>query len=77
MSNYKENPNNFAPYLKHQGRTIEEQLRLNQPVMEWLKKQIEEKVTETEIQTRKENLEKFKQILDSFRPLGHKLYSEK
>ncbi|NEO55821.1 MAG: hypothetical protein F6K54_23780 [Okeania sp. SIO3B5] len=77
MSNYKENPNYFAPYLKYQGRTIEEQLRLNQPAMEWLKKQIEEKVTETEIQTRKKNLEKFKQIIDSFRPSGYKLYSEK
>lgn len=77
MSNYTENPNYFTPYLKHQGRTIEEQLRLNQPAMEWLKKQIEEKVPETELQTRQRNLEKFKEIIDSFRPLGHKLYSEK
>ncbi|MDJ0515451.1 MAG: hypothetical protein QNJ74_04035 [Trichodesmium sp. MO_231.B1] len=46
--------------------------------MEWLKKQIEEKITETELQTRQKNLEKFKQIIDIFRPSGHKLlYSEK
>ncbi|MGD1804525.1 hypothetical protein ACP6PL_03650 [Dapis sp. BLCC M126] len=31
--NYTENPSYFAPYLKHQGRTIEEQIRLNQPAM--------------------------------------------
>jgi len=76
MSNYTENPSSFAPYLKHQGRTIEEQIRLNQPAMEWLKKQIEEEVTETELQIRRKNLEIFKQTMDSFRPSGHKLYSE-
>ncbi|NEO54049.1 MAG: DUF4127 family protein [Okeania sp. SIO3B5] len=77
MSNYTENPNYFTPYLKHQGHTKEEQLRLNQPAMEWLKKQIEEKVPETELQIRRKNLEILKQTMDSFRPSGHKLYSEK
>ncbi len=76
MSNYTENPSYFSPYLKHRGRTIEEQLRLNQPAMEWLKKQIEEKVTEAEVQTRQKDLERFKLLFDSFRPQGHKLYSE-
>ena len=55
---------------------MEEQLRLNQPAMEWLKKQIEEEVTETELQIRRKNLEILKQTMDSFRPSGHKLYSE-
>ena len=42
--------------------------------MEWLKKCLEEEITEEEAQTRQEDLERFKQIVDSFRPQGHKLY---
>ncbi|MGK7873579.1 MAG: hypothetical protein AB4426_09795 [Xenococcaceae cyanobacterium] len=78
MSDTTQTPiqSHFAPYLKHRGRTPEEQLRLNQPAMEWLKKQMEEELTEEEAREAEEFFERFKEIVDSFRPPGHKLYSE-
>lgn len=70
----------FAPYMKHYGRTPEEQLEKNKPLMKKLKKWIEEskaeEITEEEAQARKEHWEEVKQIIDSFRPEGHKLYTE-
>jgi uncharacterized protein with von Willebrand factor type A (vWA) domain len=66
----------FAPYLKHYGRTHDDQIKLNQPALEWLKKRFEEEITEEEAQIRQEDWERFKQIVDSFRPEGYKLYSE-
>jgi hypothetical protein len=72
----QENQSIFAPYLKHRGRTVEEQIKLNQPAMEWLKQRFAEEISEEEAKIRQEDWERFKQIVDSFRPEGHKLYSE-
>jgi hypothetical protein len=68
----------FASYMKHFGKTPEEQLEKNKPLMEWLIKQMEEakKLTESEKIERERQWEEFKEIIDSFRPEGHKLYSE-
>ncbi len=70
----------FEPYMKRYGRTPEEQLEKNKPLMEWLEKKIEatrsEELTEEEIQARKDHWEQVKQNIDSFRPKGHKLFSE-
>ena len=70
----------FTPYLKHYGRTREEQLEKNKPLMKRLKKWIEkteaEEITEEEAKARQQQWEEFKQIIDSFRSTGHKLYSE-
>lgn len=68
----------FEPYMKHYGRTPEEQLEKNKPLMEWLEKQIKEaqNLTEEEIQANSKYLENLKQTIDSFRPKGHKLFSE-
>lgn len=68
----------FEPYMKHYGRTPEEQLEKNKPLMEWLEKKIKEaqNLTEEEIQSRKDYWEQVKQNIDSFRPKGHKLFSE-
>ena len=70
----------FEPYMKHYGRTPEEQLEKNKPLMEKLRKWIEEakseELTEEENQARKELWEQLKQNIDSFRPKGHKLFSE-
>lgn len=68
--------NKFAPYLKHKGETSEEQLRLNQPAIALLKKWLEEEITESEKIARERQWEMFKETIDSFRPQGHKLYSE-
>ena len=76
MTENQENASNFAPYLKHRGHTVEEQIKLNQPAMEWLKKRLEEEITEEEEKTRTEHWKNFQKIVDSFRPSGHKLYSE-
>ena len=66
MTNNTQTSGHFNYYLKHRGETIEEQIKLNQPAMEWLKKCIEEQITEEEAQTRQEDLERFKQIVNSF-----------
>ncbi len=75
------NPNqpkkpHFAGYLKFKGRTVEEQIRLNQPAMRWLEQRFAEKVSDEEAKIRHEGWERFKEIVDSFRPEGHKLYSK-
>jgi hypothetical protein len=64
--------------MKHFGKTPEEQLEKNKPLMEWLIKQMEEakKLTELEKIERERQWEEFKEIIDNFRPEGHKLYSE-
>ncbi|MBR8830937.1 MAG: hypothetical protein N5P05_001877 [Chroococcopsis gigantea SAG 12.99] len=69
---------NIAPYLKHFGETPEEQLQKNQPLMEWLKKQMEkaEVLSEEEININRQLLDRLKTHIDSFRPEGHKLFSE-
>ena len=69
----------LVPYMKHFGKTPEEQLEKNKPLMEWLKKQLEEaeQLTEEEKIAREHQWEEFKEIIDSFRAEGHKLYSEK
>lgn len=68
----------FAPYMKHYGQTTEEQLEKNKPLMEWLRQKIEaaKNLTEEEVQTNQEYLENLKKNIDSFRPAGHKLYTE-
>ena len=70
----------FEPYMKHYGRTPEEQLEKNKPLMEKLKKWIEkskaEEISEEQAKEREEYWEEFKNNIDSFRPEGHKLYSE-
>ena len=60
MSNTNLISDSFSPYLKHQGRTREEQIRLNQPGMEWLKKRMEEKVSIEEAKAREEFFELFR-----------------
>ncbi|MEM9274952.1 MAG: hypothetical protein AAGA80_18605 [Cyanobacteria bacterium P01_F01_bin.143] len=64
----------FKFSLKHRGKTVEEQIQLNQPAMEWLQESFEEEITEEEAKNRQEDLEIFKQTVDSFRSQGHKLY---
>lgn len=70
----------LAPYMKHYGRTPAEQLEKNKPLMErlkqWLEESETEEITEEEAKAREQQWEEFKQIIDSFRPTGHKLYTE-
>ena len=40
------NTHSFAPYMKHYGKTPEEQLEKNKPAMELLKKWMAEEVSE-------------------------------
>lgn len=63
-----------TPFLKHMGRTKEEQLQKNQAAMELLKEWLEEEVTEEESKQREIYLESFKEIVDSERLPEHKLY---
>jgi hypothetical protein len=67
----------FADHMKHLGATPEEQIKKNQPLMEWLKQELETEITEEEAQANYEKLQSLKRTLDSFRPEGHKLFSEK
>ncbi|MEA5534731.1 hypothetical protein [Crocosphaera sp. XPORK-15E] len=81
MTKSSQNPQGiFAPYMQHYGQIPSEQLNKNQPLMERLKKWIEEteaeKITEEEAKAREQQWEEFKEIIDSFRPAGHKLYKE-
>lgn len=80
MSNSQpvDNQSTFAPYLKHLGKTPAEQLEKNKPLMDWLKKQLEEgeELTESEKLARERQWEEFKELVDSFRASGHKLYSD-
>lgn len=66
----------LAPYLKHMGRTPEEQLQKNQGGIKLLRKWLDEKVSPEESRERELYFELFKQIVDNERPPGHKLYSE-
>jgi hypothetical protein len=61
--------------MKHFGKTPEEQIEKNKPLMEWLKQKIEEEVTDEEAKANHEALERLKQTIDSSRPEGHKLFS--
>ena len=76
--NPEPNQSTFAPQLKHLGKTPAEQLEKNKPLMDWLKKQIEEAETlsESEVKANQEYLEHLKQTLDSFRPEGHQLFQK-
>ncbi len=69
----------FTPYMKHYAETTLEQIEKNKPLMEKLKKWIEEskteEITEEEAKAREEYWEEFKKNIDSFRPKGHKLYT--
>ena len=65
----------FAPYLKHMGKTTEEQLEKNKPLMTWLQQKMEEKVTEEEAEENSKNWEIVKEIIDNNRPSGQKLFS--
>ncbi len=66
----------FAPALKHFGKTPEEQLEKNQPLMEWLKRKLAEEITEEEARENDQHWEAVKKIIDSYRPSGQKLFSK-
>lgn len=68
--------NTFAPYLKHYGKTKEEQIEKNKPAMAWLKKQMEEEISEEDRIANHEHWLKFIETVDSYRPEGFKLYSK-
>jgi hypothetical protein len=78
LSTKKQQGGRFASYMKHYGSTPDEQILLNKPLMEWLKKQLlqAENLTEEEEAAREQQWTEFAEILDSFRPQGHKLYTE-
>ncbi|NQZ64323.1 hypothetical protein [Crocosphaera sp.] len=70
----------FAPYMKNYAQTTEEQLEKNKPLMKrlkkWMEKKQAEEITEEEAKQRKQQWEDFQETIDSFRPTGHKLYTE-
>lgn len=65
----------FAPYLKHLGKTPEEQLEKSKPLMIWLQQKMEERVTEEEAEENSKNWELVKEIIDNNRPSGQKLFT--
>ena len=70
----------FAPYMKNYGQTPEAQLEKNKPLMkrlkQWMEKKQAQEITEEEAKQRKQQWEDFQETIDSFRPTGHKLYTE-
>jgi len=66
----------LTPFLKHRGKTEAEQLQKNLAAMKLLKGWIEEEITEEESKQRESYFESFKEIVDSARMPGHKLYSK-
>jgi hypothetical protein len=68
--------NSLTSFLKHKGKTEAEQLQKNQAAMQLLKTWLEEEITEEESKQRESYFESFKEIVDSARMPGHKLYSQ-
>lgn len=68
--------NSLTPFLKHMGQTPEEQLQKNQSAMNLLRGWIEEEVSEEELKQRESYFDSFKELVDSERLPGHKLYSK-
>ncbi|MEA5511932.1 hypothetical protein VB715_19340 [Crocosphaera sp. UHCC 0190] len=56
----------------------EEQIKRNQVALKKLEERRQKtlQITEEEAEERQEGFEKFKQLIDQFRPQGSKLYSE-
>ncbi|MBC6478943.1 MAG: hypothetical protein GDA56_15410 [Hormoscilla sp. GM7CHS1pb] len=66
--------NELTPFLKHKGRSPEEQLQKNQAAIELIRGWLEEEVTEEESKQREIYFEDFQEIIDSTRLPGHKIY---
>jgi predicted RNase H-like HicB family nuclease len=66
----------LTPYLHHMGQTPEEQLQKNHAAIQILKKWIEEEISEEESIQREDYFDSFKEIVDSGRLPGDKIYSQ-
>lgn len=66
----------LTPFLKHMGKTPEEQLQKNQAAMKLLREWIEEEVSEEDLKQREHYFDSFKEIIDNERLPGYKLYSQ-
>ncbi|MBO1349858.1 MAG: leucine-rich repeat domain-containing protein [Hormoscilla sp. GUM202] len=64
-----------SPFVKDLGRSPEEQLQKNQAAIAIIRGWLEEEVTEEEAKEREIYFEYFKEIVDSTRLPGHKIYS--
>lgn len=73
---FQKTSESLKPFLRHMGRTPEEQLQKNQAAMKLLKGWIEEEISEEESKHREIYFNSFKEIVDSERLPGHKLYSK-
>lgn len=68
--------NSLMPFLQYMGQTPEEQLQKNQSALKLLRGWIEEEVSTSESKQRESYLDSFKEIVDSERLPGHKLYCQ-
>lgn len=64
---YPEPKGNLTPYLKHYGRTREEQIKINLAGIKMLKEWNKEELTEDELKKAEETWEMVKQIIDENR----------
>lgn len=57
----------LAPYMKHYGKSREEQIKINQAAVEMIRAWREEKLTEEELKAAEETWERVKKIIDENR----------
>ncbi|OCR00452.1 hypothetical protein BCD67_12875 [Oscillatoriales cyanobacterium USR001] len=75
IGNLKLEPN-LKFTLKHKGESLEEQVEKNKPAIALLQKWLEEEVAPEEAGDRENYWQTVKEIIDSERPSGFKLYSQ-
>ena len=68
--------NDLIPFLKHKGRSPEEQLQKTQAEIELIRGWLSEEIPEEEAKEREIYFEYFQEIVDRARMPGHKLYSD-
>ncbi|WP_309742949.1 hypothetical protein, partial [Chamaesiphon sp. OTE_20_metabat_361] len=77
LSQHQSQAVSLKPFLHHYGETPEEQIEKNRDAIELLGSWLSEEILVTELAERKSYLADLKQTIDSQRPSGAKLYSDK
>lgn len=77
LSQHQSKAVSLKPFLNHYGETPVEQIEKNQGAIELLKGWLSEEVPTNELAERKSYLADLKQTIDSQRPSGAKLYSDR
>lgn len=77
LSQHQSQTVSLKPFLNHYGETPEAQIERNRGAIELLEGWLSEEVSPNELAERKSYLTELKRTIDSQRPSGAKLYSER